>query len=829
MPMNSRHLSILPLCFYALLSTALAQEVRIEIDASKDIHRVSRLLTGSCIEDVNHEIYGGLYSQMIFGESFQEPELPIPIRGFKPYAGGWRVTDGVLSGSAGDGPKLVSDRASFEDGEIRVEIFFEDNAPGNSGLIVRMNKPGSGADNFDGYEVSLNPANQSLVIGRHRHDWNLIREVPCQIKLNEWIPLAVKLKGASLEASVNGERIFQFEDGERLIPSGTVALRQWQRTARYRNLEVKVGDKVERLPFEHEHTGEHRAVSSMWRAVHSGSAAGAWSLETERPFVGQQCQVLSFRQGAGEIGVENRGLNRWGMSFVADKPYEGVLWARADKPTKVWVSIESQDGSKVLAEKELTVDSADWQRLEFQLTPKTRDADGRFAIKLKKSGSVHLGYAFLQPGSWGRFKNLPVRRDVVEGLIAQGVTVMRYGGSMVSIPTYRWKNMIGPRDLRQPYKGYWYQWSTNGWGIVDFMEFCEAAGFEYVPTFHFGETPEDMADFIRYAKAPADSEWGKKRAADGHPAPFKLKYLQLGNEERVDLAYATKFEALAKAIWQLDPEIILVVGDFVYSRPIQDPFRFDGAASGITSLEGQKKILEVAKAANREVWFDVHVGTDGPRPDSSFDGLFSYKSALSKLADGAKYKVLTFEFNSNSHNQRRAIANALAIQAIERDGELPIATSANALQPDGQNDNGWDQGLLFLNPSQVWLQPTGYVTRMYSQDFLPRLVKCDVTGAAAGEAPIDCNARLSEDGRALVLSIVNPTDQTLDSVIHLAGFTPPGTPARVTEMTAALTAKNTAADPNRVQPRTREWTPAFKDGSVRYTVSPWSVTVIRWE
>ena len=101
------------------------------------------------------------------------------------------------------------------------------------------------------------------------------------------------------------------------------------------------------------------------------------------------------------------------------------------------------------------------------------------------------------------------------------------------------------------------------------------------------------------------------------------------------------------------------------------------------------------------MWFDVHVWTDGPTPDSTLAGMFSYDTALGQIANGANYQVVVFELNANNHSQRRALANALAINAIERDGRLPITTSANCLQPDGQNDNGWDQGLLFLNPPSV--------------------------------------------------------------------------------------------------------------------------------
>ena len=149
---------------------------------------------------------------------------------------------------------------------------------------------------------------------------------------------------------------------------------------------------------------------------------------------------------------------------------------------------------------------------------------GRLAITLRKPGCVMLGYAFLQPGEWGRFKGLPVRRDVAEGLIDQGVTVLRYGGSMVNNSEYRWKKMIGPRDRRPPYAGIWYRYSTNGWGIVDFMNFCEAAGFVSLPTFDMDETAQDMADFIEYAKGPAGQRLGaatsRGRAPETVPAPL---------------------------------------------------------------------------------------------------------------------------------------------------------------------------------------------------------------------------------------------------------------------------------------------------------------------
>jgi len=474
----------------------------------------------------------------------------------------------------------------------------------------------------------------------------------------------------------------------------------------------------------------------------------------------------------------------------------------------------------------LPVPAGEWQRLDFVLTPTESDTNGRVSLALGAAGVVELGHAFLQPGDWGRFKGLPVRKDVAEGLISQGITVLRYGGSMINKPGYLWKKMIGPRDRRPPYEGTWYPYSTNGWGIIDFMDFCEAAGFAYIPAFHMDETPQDMSDFMEYAIGPADSLWGQKRVADGHPEPYKLKFLELGNEERVDEAYAAKFEALAKVIWAKNPDITVVVGDFVYSEPITDPMNFKGAASGITNLAGQRKILQLAKEQGREVWFDIHIGTDGPGASRDLAALPTFIDALGKVSDGAKHKVVVFEYNSGNHRQRRALGNALATNVLMRDGRLPIITSANCLQPDGQTDNDWDQGLLFLNPAQVWLQPPGFVTQMISRNYLPLVVSTEVSG---GQGDVDVTATRSEDGNRLVLQVVNQKAEPVALDLQFAGFAPISPLAKVITLSGPLDARNTAQQLDAILPYSTEWPHGVRQGNTKYMLTPHSFTVLQFE
>jgi alpha-L-arabinofuranosidase len=803
----------------------VAEDATINVHADKVIGRVTRSMTGACLEDVNHEVYGGLYSQMVFGESFQESALPPPIKQFATYGGRWTITDNVLAVEAGPGPKLIADHPSFATGEVGVEVFLPGKAGGVAGLIVKVREPGIGADRFIGYEVALSTTPPFLRLGRHRHNWEPIKDVPCVVPADRWISLLVRLEEQSLVVLVDGKEVLTYRDQQHPLAAGRVGLRPFSRGARYRNLWVKTAGRTQRLPFviDRDH---QEGVSGMWRGLRRGTAVGRFSLERERAFIGEQSQRITFESGKGAVGIENRGLNRWGMYFVAGKACEGYVWLRADKDVEVVAALESSTG-QVYADTRLRVPAGDWRRLGFTLTPKATDRAGRFALTLDRPGTVHVGHAFLQPGAWGRFKGLPVRKDVALALVEQGLTVLRYGGSMVNAPAYRWKKMIGPRDRRPPYRGFWYPHSSNGWGIVDFLDFCEAAGFLAIPAFNMDETPRDLADFVEYVNGPADSTWGRKRAAAGHPRPYRLRYLELGNEEAIDEAYWKRFQPLAEAAWARDPNLVLVVGDFAYNDRITDPFNFRGAPR-IKSLAVHKNILDFAHARGRTVWFDVHVWNDRPKdPDrlgGGIIGLRDFAAALRKLCPRAAFKVCVFEENSGNHALRRGLAHAHAVNELERIGDIvPIVCAANCLQPYRQNDNGWDQGLLFLTPSQVWGQPPYYVTQMIARRYLPRCVRADVTGAA-----LDVTAK-ARDGKTVQLQVVNLTNKPVKTAIVLHGFPPKKSDAQVVELAGRLEDVNTPEAPQRIVPQARTWPHRLKEGKLTYTFPAHSFTILRLE
>jgi hypothetical protein len=736
---------------------------------------ISRFMTGACLEDVNHEVYGGIYSQMIFGESFQESAMA-KIKGFLVYGGSWNVVNGELSVVGANGPKMVLDNSSCADCEAGVEVNLGSDA-GPSGLILRVSQPGIGADNFHGYEISLG---LNLVrFGKHENDFTLLRERPYKVPTGQWVGLKVKVTGSTLSVFVNGDSVESFTDtgldrvGASLsaspaLATGFIGLRAWSGgITAFRNMWVNTDGTVRNIPF----TPDGGGISGMWQAIRKETAVGSFGLDLESPFKGSQSQSITFVRGSGEVGVENQGLNSQGMAFVGNRPYEGYLWVRAPLAVEIYVALESADGSTVFAETKLSAGNGNqgWERLSFILTPTATVFPGRFAIKLKQAGTVSVGHAFLQPGEWGRYQGLPVRRDIAEGLVSQKLTVLRYGGTMINDNGYRWKNMIGPRDQRPMTHGHWYPYSSNGWGIFDFLDFCEKAGILGIPALNSFETAADLSDFIEYANGAISTTWGAKRASDGHPASYGLKYLEIGNEEMVNAEYYQRFQSIAPAIWSKDPDLILVVGDFGYDNVITDPYHFTGSWSGITSLSAQKQILDLAKSKDREVWFDIHINTDAPPDPKNIPAILSFSNQLGIISPGAKYKLVCFELNTfSSHSLARALANADAINALERIGDrLAMVCSANCLQ-------------------------------MASANYLPSCLAATLSENPGGL--FNVTASKSLEGNEISIKFVNGSSQAATFKLSFDRFLPVGSPFSITTLTGAPNAVNTAENPLVVKP-----------------------------
>ncbi len=657
---------------------------QIQVNPQKVLRQISPYLTGACIEDVNHEVYGGIFSQMIYGESFEEE----PMR--------------ILLGE--------------------------------------------------------NPAFQGL------------------------------------EGTVSCL-------AEREYLSGCSEIRSWQ-------------------PFR------------------KGSACGRLKATHLRSRRGHRSQRIEFLEGEGEVGIENQGLNRWGMNFVQGREYEGlvVLCARLPKDypdgfLPVTVSLESADGSCIYAQMVLPVPAdQQWHSLPFTLISATSDSGGRFSISLRQPGTLWVDYALLQPGGWGRFRGTAARKDIGEALQAQGLTVMRYGGYMINTDWaheqqapgsgYRWKKMIGSRQDRPPYRGTFYRYDSNGFGIFDFLQFCRTAGFLAIPAINPQESLEDLEDFLEYANGSADTPWGARRVSDGYGEPFGLRYLEIGNEENsaglVNMQYVVRIRQIIERLWAKDPSVTPILGAGVWasrSSRIQEPLNREYIAAVVEAVQGFK------------VLWDVHVDGDAlddavfARRDLSF-----LRRVIDEIDPHNQVGLCVLEENGLCHDLQRALGHVHNILTFEQLGGVTIDCAANCLQPWQQHDNYWDQGQLFFTPSQVWGMPPYYAQQMLARAYEPHLVQSSVEG---GGGALCADAARSEDGSDLVVKVLNLGEVEVPACVIVESGTAWDEEAQVTCLMGGLEDANSPDQPEKIKP---EETAAAWDGSSLERVFPaHSFTVIRFK
>ena len=784
----------------AVLGTAAATlagepDSTIRVDANTVVNRITPYMYGSCIEDVNHEVYGGLYAQLIFGESFEEAPLSSAagLEGWAAYGGQWSPKDGVYSVAPDAGAKVVRGEPAITDGMVECDMLLADKNGENAGLIVRVQEPRVGPDAWTGYEISLSAKGDYVRLGRHHNDFTLLRDAKADIEPDRWYRLRVELAGPKLRIFVtpapknaeatppdaaDAKPVLEFTDTEQPILGGRVGLRTWHALARFRNLRITAGGAVITDDLS-KPAANQESVSGMWDKIVTNDAAAHFAQDADRPFNSNRSQRVELLKPGGTAGVANRGLNRWGLTVRENHEYAGRIYLRQEGfAGGVTVALQSADGRKTYAQQALGPVSQDWAAYPFRLKATGADTNARFALWIDQPGRVWVDQAYLNGTGDELFHGLPIRADIGNQLVAEGLTMLRYGGCMVNAPEYRWKKMIGDRDRRSQYKGAWYPHATNGFGIEDFLQFCEAAKFMPVFAINIEETPADAADLVEYLNGPPDTEWGKRRAENGHRAPYGLRYIQIGNEERTDEHYLERFKVLYDAMHPRDPNLQFIIG--AWWEP-------DNAVT--------RKIVE--QLNGKAALWDVHIGGDGLRDGDEADAVFSrMPQLLQQWAPGTALKACVLEENGGRHDLQRALGHAHILNTTQRHGDFVLMDCpANCLQPWLQNDNGWDQGQLFFTGSRVWGMPPYYAQQMAAANHLP----CRVAGEVKSPADeLDLTATRSEDGKTLVLKVVNIGAKPHRATVELPGFKPAA--GEVWTLSGKLTDRNTPDAPDAIRP-----------------------------
>ena len=328
-----------------------------------------------------------------------------------------------------------------------------------------------------------------------------------------------------------------------------------------------------------------------WALVQDGGGAGAMALDAAGPLsaalpTSLRLDVVAATAGQ-RVGAANGGY--WGIPVRPGTPYRASFYARAsaDFAGPLTVDIESADGATVYARARVPGLGPAWARYAVTLTTGKNIAPSaatRFVISASTPGTVWLNLVSLFPPTYHDTPN-GNRADLMQRMAAMRPTFLRLpGGNYLEGNTiaerFEWKNTIGPLTQRPGHQGPWGYRSSDGMGLLEFLEWCEDlkvqpvlavfAGYALNGTFvppgpQLQPYVQDALDEIEYVTGDVSTRWGAERAKDGHPRPFPLTYVEISNEDGGH-EYEDRFAQFFDAIKAKHPALKIIATSVVHSR-----------------------------------------------------------------------------------------------------------------------------------------------------------------------------------------------------------------------------------------------------------------------
>ncbi len=426
-----------------------------------------------------------------------------------------------------------------------------------------------------------------------------------------------------------------------------------------------------------------------WSLFSEGAAEGTMTAATDEP----NAIKLSVTKGGGRVGLASDGY--FGLPVRKGARYTVTVRARGEDgfDGTLNVSLEHAAG-EVYAEGKIGPLGAAWKKYTVVLTP-TASGQARLILAALKSGTVRFGFVSMMPETWkGRPNGL--RADLAEMLAGMKPSFVRFpGGCFVEgnkmANAFRWKTTIGDVMGRPGHWNLWGYRSTDGLGLHEYLQMCEDLGAEplfvincgmahedVVPMEKMDEFVQDALDAIEYANGPATSKWGAIRAANGHPAPFGMKMMEIGNENGGP-NYEERYALFYKAIKAKYPQMQLVANAPVKSAPMD--------------------ILDEHYYSS-PTWF----ASQAHRYDK-------YDRAGPKIYVG-EYACTQ---DCGQGNLMAALGEAAFMTGMERNSDI-VAMASYAPLFVNVNNRAWSPDLIGYNASTCYGIPSYYAQRMFGEN-----------------------------------------------------------------------------------------------------------------
>jgi len=509
--------------------------------------------------------------------------------------------------------------------------------------------------------------------------------------------------------------------------------------------------------------------SKAWRLNGNGIT---FSVDSDSSIHPNNSHYAVLKIGTTGSGLINEGFN--GIAIKAGEKYNFSVFAfNPDKKSKnLLVRLIGKNGENY-GETKISVNSARWKKVETGLIATKTVTDAQLEIVPQSTGTIALDMISLFPENTFKGHKNGLRADLAQAIADIHPRFVRFPGGCVAhgdglANIYRWKNTVGPLETRKPQKNLWGYHQTAGLGYFEYFQFCEDIGAVPLPVIaaavpcqnsatggagQQGGIPicdmdtyiQDIFNLIEWANGDVKTKWGKMRAEAGHPKPFKLKYIGIGNEDLINDIFEERFTMIYKAIQEKHPEITVIgtVGP---------------SFEGTDYTEGWKIAAKLNVPMVDEHYYQS-------------PGWFIHNQDFYDKYDRSKPKVYLGEYASWGSTLYNALAEALYLTSLERNGDV-VSMSSYAPLLAREGNTQWNPDLIYFNHTEVKPTVCYYTQQLFGQN--------------AGDLHLTGNVKISENkdeirkrvaisavrdskSNDLILKIVNILPVAVNTQIKLEG------------------------------------------------------------
>ncbi len=501
------------------------------------------------------------------------------------------------------------------------------------------------------------------------------------------------------------------------------------------------------------------------KAWHLNGSGTTFSIDSVSPIHANNAHYAVLKTTEVATGLVNEGFD--GIAIKSGEKYDFSVFVRTPDKTskKLIVRLIGKNGENY-GEVTVSASSSGWKKYEAVLIVQQTATDAQLEIVPQTTGTVHLDMVSLFPQKTFLGRKNGLRADLAQTIADIRPRFIRFPGGCVAHGDgldniYRWKNTVGPLESRKPLKNLWGYHQTVGLGYFEYFQFCEDIGAAPLPVIAAGvpcqnsatggagqqggipmcdmdDYVQEVLDLIEWANGDATTKWGKIRAEAGHPKPFNLKYVGIGNEDLINDIFEERFTMIFNAVKEKYPEITVIgtVGP---------------SFEGTDYVEGWKIATKLHVSMVDEHYYQT-------------PGWFIHNQDYYDKYDRSKPKVYLGEYASHLPgrvtNIETALSEALYLTACERNGDVVSMTSyAPLLAKEGHTQ--WNPDLIYFNNSEVKPTVDYFVQQLYGQN--------------SGDTYLASDVRISDKSDAVrkrvAVSVVSDS-KTGDLIVKMVNMLP---------------------------------------------------------